>query len=154
MKKLILFLFTLSLFSCNNNSIFEKYKSIDNYTWKYSEPVTFNVPVLITNENFNIFFNIRHTGNYSYRNIWVTVSIINPGGKVVDEIKSEFKLAEKDGQWTGQGLGDVIDHQYLLKNNFKFGEPGTYKFRIQHQMREDDLKGVMDVGIKVVRSEK
>ena len=35
------------------------------------------------------------------------------------------------------------------KSNVYFPRNGTYKFKIQHGMRVEDLKGIYDIGMKI-----
>jgi gliding motility-associated lipoprotein GldH len=37
---------------------------------------------------------------------------------------------------------------------FVFSEKGTYQFRVSHEMRMDELKGIFDLGLRLEKSKK
>jgi len=138
--------------ACDQTRLFEEYKTINNYKWHYQDTVKFEFTVEDTTTAYDIMFNLRHKGNYPYRNIWVQLIREAPNEGVSKLKKKEFKLAEKDGRWTGNGMGDIYDHRFRVKQNFRFGRKGTYEFKMVHLMREDNLKGIMDVGLRISKS--
>lgn len=143
----MLLLFT----ACDQTRLFEEYKVIEDYNWHYQDTVEFELTVKDTTASYDMLLNLRHTGNYPYRNIWVQLVSKAPNGGV-NQLKNEFKLAEKDGRWTGNGLGGIYDHRFRVKQNFRFGRKGTYKFKVIHLMRKENLKGIMDVGLRVSKA--
>jgi gliding motility-associated lipoprotein GldH len=63
-------------------------------------------------------------------------------------------LFDATGRPYGQsGIGDLYDHQFLLLEKFRFPNPGTYSLRLTQFSREDTLKGVMAVGVRVERAD-
>jgi gliding motility-associated lipoprotein GldH len=74
-----------------------------------------------------------------------------PDGKL-DRDTLEIMLAGKDGKWLGEGLGDIWDNRILFKKNVSFPLKGEYRFELTQAMRLDPLPGIMDVGMRVERS--
>lgn len=149
-KKFGLALFTgLLLFSaCQHDQTFQEYKSLDDYSWAYQDTLAFEVPVQDTTSAYALSLNLRNKINYPYRNIWVLISHKAPSGKV-STIKAEFELATKEGKWKGQGLGDLYDHRFPVKNHIRLSETGKHQFYVTHLMRTDTLQGLMNLGLSL-----
>ena len=64
-------------------------------------------------------------------------------------------MAEDNGRWIGDGLGDIWDykHQWIIQDNKIFTEPGNYYFVVNHLMRSDTISGIMDIGLEVEKFE-
>ncbi|WP_423129430.1 gliding motility lipoprotein GldH [Gaoshiqia sp. Z1-71] len=144
----ILFLTGLSLWSCDPNRIFESYKAIGDEGWHKDTVAVFSVDLHETRQNYNLFLNIRNQGNYPNSNLWLFVDIQSPDGKVLTDT-IEFVLADIHGKWTGSGIGDLFDNQFLYKQNVYFPVSGEYRFSIRHGMRANHLKGIRDVGFRI-----
>lgn len=148
----VLSLLILLLTGCEQGNNFRAYEDISNYAWEHDKPVTFEVSVEDTTVACNLVVSIRHTGQYRYRNVWLDIVEIAPDGSR-DSTRQEVMLAEKDGRWSGEGLGDIIDREMLVRRQFRFSQTGTYRYRIRHAMRQDLLLFIMDVGLTVVEAE-
>ncbi len=55
----------------------------------------------------------------------------------------------KTGKPNGSGLGDLFDHKFLIKRNYRFPKPGKYTMQIRQYMRQDPLLNILSVGITV-----
>ena len=140
------------LASCDNpNTVADTNQALDNRTWSYINKV--RVPVEIEDEKaaYNIYVNLRHTADYKYSNIFLLVHFKRPDGKMVTERK-EFKLAHADGQWLGKGSGNLYSYQLPLSENHRFPNKGKYLFEIEQNMRDNPLKEITDVGLRVEKS--
>ncbi len=152
MKRLIksIFLsFTVLLFvSCDEGTIKDVFVNIPNSNWSYDRPIKTVVDITDPSKPYTISINFRHTEDYRYANIWVRVSIIGPSKKKITERK-EFQLALQDGEWLGKGSGNLYSYQLVFKEAFKFDSEGKYTFIIEQNMRDNPLKYVSDVGLRV-----
>jgi gliding motility-associated lipoprotein GldH len=92
--------------------------------------------------------NLRHTGDYKYSNIFILVHEISPEGKTITERK-EVKLALPDGEWLGKGSGNLYSYQVLVKSKYRFAKKGNYVFQLEQNMRDNPLREVSDVGIRI-----
>jgi gliding motility-associated lipoprotein GldH len=62
-------------------------------------------------------------------------------------------LARKDGKWLGSGMGDLRNFTLPIETDFAVKDTGTYRVNLYQYMRRENLKGVRDVGIKVVKKD-
>lgn len=147
-------LFTLIIASltllpaCDRNVIYSGYTSMDNSTWNLMNVARFEIPVDDTAASTNVFFTIRTGSAYPFRNIWLFVSTISPDGKIVGDTL-QYYLIDEQGKRYGKGFGDIRELNLPYKSNVYFPASGIYRFSVQHGMREEELKGVYDIGIRV-----
>lgn len=155
MKRASLLLFAAAvtlMTSCNSKTIFDHTKTIPDGVWNEYNKLVFEVPVEDTLNTYDFYLNLRHSVDYRYANIYFFIRSEFPGGrKAVDTL--DCILADKQGKWYGKGLSDVKDNQILLRRGLRFPEKGTYTFTIEQAMREKDLKGIKDVGIRIIKAE-
>lgn len=154
MVKFILYLYSCAalstLVSCDNQAIYEKNQAISNRSWSYDEKPGFDVHIDDNKAKYNVFINLRHSNEYDFSNIFVLLH--QKGNKLIDTAyRKEITLAQPDGRWLGNSAGSLYEIQYLAKENFIFPDTGIYTFNIEQNMRENPLKYIVDVGIKVVK---
>lgn len=141
-------IFTLIFASCADNAIIDVNKEIDSRNWSYIKKVSIPVKIEDVGKAYNLYMNLRHTANYKYSNIFVLIKQINPGGKKATERK-EFQLAYPDGEWLGSGAGNLYTYQLLFREKYVFPAPGIYTFEFEQNMRDNPLREIRDVGIRV-----
>jgi gliding motility-associated lipoprotein GldH len=152
--KLIYPVFILSvllLYSCTRDIIYTDSVSIPEKIWLLDFNPRFSAGISDTVSNFNIQFTIRNSSSYPFRNIFLFVTTTSPKGVSITDTL-EYNLADERGNWYGKGFGDVHELTVPYKSNIYFPAKGIYSFRIQHGMRVEDLKGVFDFGIRIVKS--
>lgn len=136
------------LAACNSNSVFDKYKPINKDVWNKDSLVVFKVPVIDTLQNHNLYINVRNNVDYRYSNLWLFVSIEQPGGEAVKDT-FEMMLADPTGKWLGEGFGGLKTRESVYRRNVFFPRSGDYTISLQQGMRNDELKGISDVGVRV-----
>lgn len=135
--------------SCTNkNTIVDVYQKIDNLKWAYINKIRIPVKVDDVATGYNFYLNIRHTGDYKYANIFVLIHQTNPNGLKFSERK-EFTLALPDGMWLGAGSGSLYDNQIPFRTNYHFPEKGTYIIELEQNMRDNPLRDLSDVGLRI-----
>ena len=132
---------------------------MDGY-WEASETVEFKLPQLDSLKKHNLFLNIRNSNEYKYNNLFLIVSMNFPHGKTVTDTL-EYRMANPDGTWMGQGIGDVKENKLWYKENVQFFERGNYTITITQAMRNNGtvegvtkLEGITDVGFSVEEATK
>lgn len=147
-KILLLFVAVLVAFSgCDTNNIADTNQTMPSRNWSYANKVKVVVDIKDSNKLFNIYFKLRHTADYRYANIFVLFNVKSTQKK--RNRRYEFKLAQADGQWNGSGSGNLYTYTFPLLTNFKFPTPGKYELELEQNMRDNPLKEISDVGIKV-----
>ncbi len=142
----------LLLSSCDPSRVFEQNIRIPAGAWSQDQPVKFSVPVEDTSSLHNIYINIRNTGQYENRNLFLFVTTTAPNGQMVRDTFECF-LADEKGKWYGKGLGDLHYVQVPYKMSVVFPYPGLYEFTIEQAMRREVLEHITDVGIRIEKAE-
>jgi gliding motility-associated lipoprotein GldH len=152
MKCVFFFFFTLLfLAGCDSNRVFEDYNEFDDRTWKVTDPVVFEFQIKDASKKYNLYYNVRNSLEYPYARIFVQYSLTDSiGTELTKKLTSNFLFDQKTGRPLGRsGLGDVLDNQFLLLSNQSFKTEGTYRFRLDQFNRQDTLRGVLAVGLRV-----
>ncbi len=149
-----LFLTAILLVSCESDTVFSETRALDGQ-WGATEVVEFTLPQLDSLRSYDLFVNIRNTNDYKYNNIFLIVSMVFPHGKTVADTL-EYRMANPDGTWMGQGLGNIKDNKLWYKEKVRFFEEGNYTVQIAHAMRNNGeaagvskLEGITDVGFSI-----
>ncbi len=153
----ILFLTLVSLLSCDKKRVFDEYHSVGK-AWHQDSIVSFELAKIDTTKRYNLFLNVRGNDNYPFSNLFVIVSLEQPGGlTTVDTL--EYQMAAPDGTLLGEGFTDVKDSKLVYKENATF-KSGTYKVHIRQAARQtgkvagvERLPGITEVGFRVEKTE-
>jgi len=148
---LILFLAACLLISCHTGRVYEKNIKIPEGIWNYNKPVTFMVQIDDTISAHDLYINVRNTGMYPMRNLFIFVKTTAPSGHSITDTV-EIMLADEKGRWYGKGLGDIWDLSQLYKKNIRFAQEGMYVFTYEQAMRVEDLPFILDVGLRIEKS--
>lgn len=148
---LLYIVLVLSLFiSCDMGHVaFEQNVPIANGNWSKDHTISITIPVQDTLQYYNLQLYLRNNNNYAYSNIYMFVNVIAPtGAKVVDTV--HYLMANDNGEWLGKGGTQLWDNRFPFRSNIKFATKGNYQFEIRHGMRDDELEGITDVGLRMV----
>lgn len=132
----------------NPNALVDVYTPIDQHNWTYTKKVSVPVKIEDSAAVYRVFINLRHTSDYKYANLFIRIREIHPDRKS-KIYRREFRLANPDGEWLGTGSGDLYDYQLLLHPKFRFSQKGTYIFELEQNMRDNPLREISDVGLRV-----
>ena len=154
-----LFLTVVMLVSCESNTVFSESQAMDGH-WGADEVVQFKLPQLDSLKKYNLFLNIRNTKEYRYNNLFLIVNMTFPHGKTVTDTL-EYRMANPDGSWMGQGIGNIKENKLWYKENVQFFEEGIYTVDIAQAMRNNGdvegvtkLEGITDVGFSIEEASK
>lgn len=160
MNKLFYIIFiALFLVSCETNTVFSEVRALDGH-WGADEVIEFKLPELDSLATYNLFINVRNSNQYKYNNLFLIVSMNFPHGKTITDTL-EYRMANPDGTWLGQGIGELKDNKLWYKERVKFIEDGTYTVDIMQAMRNNGevegvskLEGITDVGFSIENATK
>jgi len=158
MKRLSLILIVSIAFfaSCGGEKediIFEENVAISDDAWHKDEIVSVNFDVEDTVTRFDLYFNLRTTTGYEWSNIWLFYELIGPDERVHGDTV-EFMLADQEGRWLGESSGSIVNNSIKFIQHLHLLDQGKYTMNFTQAMREDELEGVLDVGLKMVPTPK
>jgi len=126
--------------------------AIENQNWAYDNRIKSDFTIDDNSVPYNLYLNLRITPDYKYANIFVLVHQTGPDKKTTT-VRYEFTLAEKDGEWLGQGTGNLYTYQVVFKTHYTFPEKGKYHVEIEQNMRDNPLHQVSDAGLRVEKTQ-
>lgn len=138
------------LFGCHSPMFKERIK-ISEYGWRKDSLVKFFSDITDTSSVYNFIIEIRNSVHYRYMNLFVKLRGKSPSGKESEELL-DLPLADKEGKWFGDALGDIVDNRILVREKYKFSEKGKYEFSLQQYMREDTLRQVLEAGLVIEKT--
>lgn len=136
------------LYCCNTNEVYDSTVSFSSDSWSQEQIIDFEFTVSDTSGSYDLYLQVRNSGAYTYKNIWLFVEIHAPNGSVLKDTL-EIILADNAGRWLGKGIGNVHQMQVPYKQNVQFINRGVFKVSIQHAMRDSTITGVMDLGLRL-----
>ena len=148
---IFIILVCISLFSCSPINVYEKTVPLPLQTWHYNYVPSFSFAITDTLSLYNIYIVLRHTDSYEYNNIWLRLGTQSPG-KTKNFQNLDLILGNDATGWEGQGIDDIFEvRKNITGGPVPFKKAGTYTFTIAHIMRENPLKHILNVGIRVER---
>jgi len=129
--------------------VFEKNVAVPGQEWESSFKPEIVFGIQDTSSLYNIYFVLRHTEAYSFNNIWISATVHQPGDTGVKTLRYDLTLATNDKGWMGAAMDDIYENRILIQPQTKFRRPGEYHFTIEQIMRQDPLKNVLNVGIRL-----
>ena len=166
------------LSSCTSSPYYQDTESIPGNAWDNNFRPTFKFEITDTNALYNIYFISRHTEAYPFSNIWVMMSIKEPGETSFKKfIRQEILLSEPSGKWLGRGMGEIYEQRWpifpediFVKDGTEkiysdarlktdndnrlsyFRKKGVYEVRFEQNMRVNPLPDILHVGLRIEKA--
>ena len=141
-----LFLFVGVIFFSCSKTRYENYYSFNSNGWNADTIINFKYAIVDTVNSYNIKLKIRHTVNYEFQNLFLFLE--EPQKDTI-----EINLANKIGKWTGSGISDIREVEYVFDEKRVFDKKGYYNLKIEQAMRYgsldkiENLEHILAVGI-------
>ena len=140
------------LAGCDPNRVFEQNTDFANYSWDVQQKPAFTFAVVDTAVRYDVYFNVRHASVYGYYNLYLKHTLTGPAGSVGPSLLHQMLLMDpKTGEPRGSGTGDIYDIQLLALSSQRFARAGNYTLTLEQYMRQDQLPGLMAVGVRVAK---
>ena len=142
---------SLLLACMGNRPYYDEYLPIPKSQWMRGNTPFFEFEINDTIQRYDLYFNIRHSRSYEWKNLWVFSKFELPDGLVeIDTL--EFILQDANGRWLGKGSGAIRDGSFLFKTKTRFPRKGKYRASFEQAMRTEVLEDISDVGFKIQES--
>lgn len=139
---------------CDQGRVFEGKKDFDDKYWVFNNPAEFEFEIEDEDKSYNILFNIRNTSKFQFQNIYIQYYLEDSVGRLLSRELKNIQLFNKiTGVPLGKGLGDILDIEKAVLEDYKFENPGLYRLRIDQFMRRDSLPEILSVGLRVELAE-
>lgn len=139
--------------SCDRDKFFDESLSLPNDKWPKDEIMSFKINIEDTVSPYKFYLNVRNSTSYRYNNIYFFLTTEFAGGGMSRDT-IECLLAAKNGKWLGRGSGRYRDNRIPIRENIHFPRKGIYTIRLNQAMREDNLEGISEAGVRLEKMEK
>lgn len=146
----------LLLFSCSSIDLYEKSVTIPGHSWKSDFKPSFTFTIKDTVPAYQLYLILRHNDKYNYNNIYLNLHIKQPNLDTIQTARYDLQLANNENGWLASGMDDIYEHRIPLTSTgrqYYFKKPGNYTFTIEQIMRDDPLKNVLDVGLRIEKKQ-
>jgi gliding motility-associated lipoprotein GldH len=141
---------SLWLSSCQTIDLYERVVSIPEQEWKSSFKPQFNFTIKDTQSRYTIYVILRHNEKYEFNNLWVTLTYQLKGQPPVSG-QYELPLANNE-RWLGTAMDDLYEHWVQVAKDVPL-KAGEYSFTIGQIMRKDPLENVLNVGLRIEKTQ-
>ena len=135
--------------SCTRTAYYEKYQTIEPQ-WDKNKEYFFIYEITDNSVSYNLSLEIRNNNLYPYQNLWLFCAEEHPEGLVLRDT-IECMLADNFGKWIGPGIS-IYHLSIPVRTNYNFPHTGQYTFYIRHGMRDDRLKGIEQIGLRIEKN--
>ena len=115
--------------SCGRTDVYNEFNTLPKNGWFKRDVQRFTPEVPDTVNRYDVYLSLLKT----------------------DTVNCE--LADEFGRWSGGGWGSYYQQEVLLNDDFRFSGEKEHVFTVQQAMRDDRIRGISDVGIRIVPHE-
>lgn len=150
MKKVVLLaLISVLLIGCQHGVVYNEFKQLPSQGWEVDSALQFVPNLVDTVGAYQMQIIVRHTDRYAYQNLWLFVDV-KKDSVLLRRDTIESYLANERGEWYGKGMSKYTLPLLYMEN---IALPaGEYNIVVQQGMREEQLRGITDVGLKVIKN--
>ena len=145
----LLFALFMPLSCSEPDRVWEQMQFVGACEWSVDETLLYTMPVSDTASWFNLLLDVRNRTDYPYSNLYLFITTEAPhGGYSVDTV--QYTLAGDDGKWKGRGgFSSFKENRFPFRSRVRFPVTGNYTVKIRHGMRDEILKGIAAVGVRL-----
>ena len=137
------------LVSCQQGVVFTEFQALSGNNWAADSVIGFTPVLDDSMAVYDMQLSIRHTDKYPYQNLWLFVDV-KQDSILLRRDTIEAMLANERGVWLGNGISNyTLPLLYLEQVQLQSGE---YQVIVQQGMREETLRGISDLGLKVIKN--
>ncbi len=145
----IFFLAATQLSCSGDRVIYEEVHDIENGQWAYGQSHAFNFEIVDTNLDYRLLLYLEYFTDYRWQNFYTEITTTIPGDSIKKDIIS-LELASKTGQWYGKCNSQSCRLTIPLQEKVRFEKPGNYSISFDQYMRDEDVRGISAIGLKLI----
>lgn len=139
-------------FSCSKDTVYNEFQSVRNKMWDKQDEYYFNFEIQDNSVPYDVLLQLRNNDTYPYQNIWIFTDErqTSGNGNIVKDTIEQI-LADDFGKWKGNGI-TLFQSKIILRQQYHFPDTGKYTIGIRHGMRNNQLRGIEDIGLFIEKS--
>ena len=140
--------FLLFFTNCDNKTVYHSFLHIPDTGWRKKDTLSFNIEIKDSMTYVHLSAEVRNLSNYPYKNAFLSITHNLQDSTIWKTDTLELTLADNEGKWLGKGWGNLYQTSLPIGTVMVI-HPGKYAIRISHEMKDDSLLGINDVGVLV-----
>lgn len=138
----------LSAAGCHAPRGYHAFQSLPTNGWKRGDTLLFTLPRQTEPQHYHARIEVRHTGDFPYRSLWLVVSRNTVDSLTFRTDTIECVLTDPNGHFDGDGINNLYQKSFPLPDlTLPAGFTPTVK--IAHHLQDRYLTGITDVGIRL-----
>lgn len=135
--------------ACDEHTVYHSYQSLPSEGWEKSDTLFFRVPVTDSvPTTLKVFAEVRNRTDYPYRDLHLFIRHNLQDSTAWRTDTVAITLADSTGRWMGKGWGSLYQSSVLIGTIRTLGA-GKYIVEVINGMKDEQLKGVNDAGIRI-----
>ncbi len=139
----------LAMCACKRSIVYSDFISLPADGWHQDSVLSYDICVEDSTADYDLLIVVRHTNEYPYQNLWLFVDEY-AGTELLHRDTIEALLADDYGRWIAGGI-NKYDLPLQYATSYRFATASHNRITIQQGMRSSYLKGLSDVGVKVIQ---
>lgn len=150
MKKafLISSFLSLILLACGPKYVINKTYYIADNEWTYADSLRFEFEIKDTLKLYDLIIELKHSTDFAYQNLYTQIHTTFPDGMHLNKPVS-LEIANPAGEWQGKCNSKSCRIEIPIQQGAYFNQIGVYRIVLEQYMRENPVKGVQSVALKV-----
>jgi len=144
-RQIVLLLSSCLMVACSD-AVYIGSHDVDPTGWSEDSVLAYHFDIKDTTCRYDVLIHLRHLDNYPYQNMWLFIG--ETDSTISDTI--EFYLADDRGIWLGNHGNGHISMPVLYEQDYRFSHLGPQQLYIRHGMRDSLLRGVSDISVEVI----
>jgi gliding motility-associated lipoprotein GldH len=147
----IVLLFVILFSACNRGEVFYRFHHIPQGNWQMNDIVVFSMDSSDFRQDIKHLITIEISANntYPYRDLWLIVEH-NLTDSLFRRDSIHTFLVVEFGKRLGSGVGGLRQLSIPFTETILLDTAMVYEMRIRHGMRDNPLRGIEKVGVKVL----
>lgn len=142
--------FGLLICSCDQGFKFSKTHGLKGSIWNKDSALVFSFTLKEKMSPSDFLYQVQFDPAYPYENICLDYSISNSKGTVLTTSRDNLFLFEpRTGKPLGVGTKQRIYVDAYFLKGVSLKDTGRYSIAVKQYMRNDDLKGIQALGIRI-----
>lgn len=142
---LLLFLVIAAAGSCRQVNVYEKQVALPDHEWGRNQRAVIKFDIA-DSAYHQLYLVVRHTQQFPFNKLLVRLLIQDTARHTVSAMQINAPLTNTEGNWIGMPMDDLYYSRIRIKPAVLL-RPGTYRFVLQHAMKEETLPYLLNVGI-------
>ncbi len=139
--------------ACDKHIVYHSYHSLSTEGWEKGDTLFFQIPISDSiPPTLHLFTEIRNRTDYPYRNLYLFISQNLQDSTTYQTDTICLSLTDSVGNWKGKGWGSIYQSETFIKS-IRPLKPGNYSLWIRSGMKDEILKGINDIGMRIEKNE-